>query len=422
MAKKTQLKCKRIAKCCQKLLPSGMLAQTGISPIGMTTQTLMDIPVKPRVLIADDSRIVRATLIKHIEGMFEFREAFDGEQAWETLLIDPNIRVVITDLTMPKLDGYGLLQRIRSSKISRIRDIPVVVVSGSDEFEERERAKAAGATDLITKGMGTAQLLSRLDILAKLVSTQHEFERSLEALVSEVSDGALTQLPSADVLRAQAETLLANAVQNKRNFVLLNVCVGLKHVELEGRAAAPPASIIEAIGQLLRRTIRQTDHVAKTGDAEFTLATGSINFDAAHSFAQRVCLAIAAANLVKDSHMSFVASCGMVSLCDEGASSALTVTAIQDIAHRRAVLGLNNGITGVIGREEEAAFHRGGKQSSFTPANKTGEHEAAGGVPDVITLVRWIKEGRQNDVQPYLDKLPTGVKALVDLALQRSKN
>src|SRR4051794_21616849 len=100
----------------------------------------VDISLKPWVLIADDSRIVRATLVKHIQGIFDFREALDGEQAWEILLLDPNIRVLITDLTMPRLDGYGLLERIRSSKIGRIRNMPVVVVSGSDEQHERERA------------------------------------------------------------------------------------------------------------------------------------------------------------------------------------------------------------------------------------------------------------------------------------------
>lgn len=142
----------------------------------MTAPASIDSPGKPRVLIADDSRIVRTMLIKHIEGMFEFREALDGEQAWETLLVDPSIRVVITDLTMPKLDGYGLLQRIRSSKINRIRNIPVVVISGSDERQERDRAMAAGATDLIIKGIGAAQLLSQLDVLSRLASPQsHEF-------------------------------------------------------------------------------------------------------------------------------------------------------------------------------------------------------------------------------------------------------
>jgi PleD family two-component response regulator len=320
----------------------------------MSSHTPVDIPVKPRILIADDSRIVRATLIKHIEGMFEFREALDGEQAWEILLLDPNIRVVITDLTMPKLDGYGLLQRIRASKVSRIRNVPVVVVSGSDEREERERAKAAGATDLITKGIGTAQLLSRLDILSKLVSTQSEFERSLEALIQNTSSDIQLSLPSFDALPAQAEALFSSAVRSKRNFVILNVQVGLKHAGLEGGASCPPAGIVQAIGQLLQRTVRQTDCVFKTGEAEFTVATGSINFDAARIFAQRVCQAIASASLVKDDRMSFVASCGLTSLSDcAGDQSDVTLEIMCATARRRARLGIARATTGVVGPEEE---------------------------------------------------------------------
>lgn len=111
----------------------------------------IDIPVRPRILIADDSRIVRLALIKRIDGMFDFREACNGEEAWEMLLADGHIRVLITDLTMPRLDGYGLLQRIRQSSITRLREMPVVVISGSDEQRERDRALAAGASDLITR-------------------------------------------------------------------------------------------------------------------------------------------------------------------------------------------------------------------------------------------------------------------------------
>jgi two-component system, cell cycle response regulator len=320
----------------------------------MTTPTSIDIAVKPRVLIADDSRIVRATLIKHIEGMFEFREALDGEEAWETLLTDPNIRVVITDLTMPKLDGYGLLQRIRSSTIGRIRDIPVVVVSGSDESAERERVLTAGANDLITKGIDTAQLLSRLDVLSQLVTSQGEFERSLERLVRDGGGPADIELLSPDELHSQAETQLASALRHKKNFVVLNVCIGLKHASLAGKAIAPPTTVADAVGQLLLRTVRQTDHVAKTGKAEFTLATGSINFDAARGFAERVCKAIAGASLLKDERISFIASCGLVSLAEaEAESDTASVTAMTARAHARAVLGLDCSMTGVIGLEEE---------------------------------------------------------------------
>lgn len=388
--------------------------------------TSIDISARPRVLIADDSRIVRATLIKRIEGMFEFREALDGEQAWETLLIDPNIRVVITDLTMPKLDGYGLLERIRTSKIARIRDLPVVVVSGSDEAEERERAKTAGATDLITKGIGTAQLLSRLDILSKLVNTQREFERSLEALVREHAQGAPTVvLPTPEELNGQAELMMDNAVKHRRNFVLLKVCVGLKHAGLEGNPALPPAGVVNAVGQLLQRTIRQTDCVAQTGDAEFTLATGSIHSDSARNFARRVCHAVANAHLLKDERIAFVASCGMVAWPDTTISAqAPQLAELHETARRRADLGMDLGLSGVVGAEEERAFKAGRGTSDALPLATPADARSYVGAalsPDLATLLQWMKEGKQEQVLAHLDQFSAELKPLIDLMLQQGR-
>ena len=392
-----------------------MLTTTNMNPI--------DIPVKPRVLIADDSRIVRATLIKRIEGMFEFREALDGEQAWEMLLIDPNIRVVITDLTMPKLDGYGLLQRIRASKISRIRNLPVVVVSGSDEGEERERAKAAGANDLITKGIGTAQLLSRLDILSKLVNTQHEFERSLEALVQLGTVDSSVVLSSPEQLIAQAETMLANAIKLRKNFVLLNVCVGLKHTGLEGNPAAPPASVVNALGQLLQRTVRQTDCVGRTGNTELTVVTGSIRSDSARSFAQRICHAVANASLIKDDRIVFIASCGLVAWPDADAGGQVapppSLAELRATAARRAALGMEHALSGVVGTDEENAFNMGASAVEAISARSLSELlQAPVNVeppPDLSTLLQWSKEGRQDLVLRHIDQLSSELKPLVDL-------
>lgn len=364
---------------------------------------------KPRVLIADDSRIVRATLIKHIEGMFEFREALDGEQAWETLLIDPSIRVVITDLTMPRLDGYGLLQRIRGSRISRIRELPVVVVSGSDEFEERERAKAAGADDLITKGIDTAQLLSRLDVLSRLAGTQQEFERSLEVLMREAR-GTASRLLDAATMQAQAEVLLVNAARNRKNFVVLSVCVGLRYSGARQISAAPPASVVEAVGCLLERTVRQSDLVSKTGRAEFTLAAGSVAIESARLFAQRVCGAIASANLVKDPRMAFVASCGLASLAEEEARESANFIALAGVAHRRGLLGVESGASGVVGVAEEIELRSTGRLAGMRLAKEAGED-----VPDISTLLRWMKEGRREEVLPYVEKLSEKLRPLIEL-------
>ena len=390
----------------------------------MLMTTSLDISIKPRVLIADDSRIVRATLIKHIEGLFEFREALDGEQAWEILLLDPNIRVVITDLTMPKLDGYGFLKRIRASKISRIRNIPVVVVSGSDEQEERDRAKAAGATDLITKGIGTAQLLSRLDVLSKLVATQDEIERNLEGLFQNTQGGLTFALPSLATLKAQAELMLENAVLHGKNFVILNARVALRRGDL-AQLTVPPPSVINAIGELLQRTVRQSDCVAKTGEAEFTLATGNIQFESARNFAQRLCAAIASAKLVNGDSMPIVASCGMVSLSEFGGAgdaAALNVGVLRTIAQRRAVLGIDHAVSGVVGPEEEAAFLRGPISLAPDPVAKAESAEVHAAPPDIVTMLRWMKEGREDKVLMHMGELSAELKPLVDLMMARERH
>ncbi len=390
----------------------------------MLTDSPAAISLKPRILIADDSRIVRATLIKHIEGMFEFREALDGEQAWEALLIDPSIRVVISDLTMPKLDGYGLLKRIRASKISRIRNMPVVVVSGSDEQAERDRAKAAGATDLITKGIGTGQLLSRLDILSKLVSTQNEFERGLEALVNSSDAGDHVDLPSPEEWALRAEDMRSSAVRQNRNFVILNACIGLKHPELDAYPASPPPSVINAIGQLLHRTVRQTDCVARTGDNEFTIATGSIHFDSARNFAERVCRAIANANLVKDGQLAMIASCGVVSIteCESTAGTGM-LDAMRQMARERALLGLQNAITGVIGAEEESLLRQGGTLPGIAAVQAVSglQDKTADLSIDLATLLRWIKEGKEEQVLLHINKLSAELQPLLDLLVSRHK-
>jgi len=328
----------------------------------ITTTESVDVSLKPRVLIADDSRIVRATLIKHIQGMFEFREALDGVQAWEILLLDPSIKVLITDLTMPKLDGYGLLERVRSSKIARIRNLPVIVVSGSDEQEERERAKKAGATELITKGIGTAQLLSRLDVLSKLTNTQREYESSLERFVQSGIPHSGLQLASLDDLKLKADAMMAVALRHKRNLVVFGISVGVAQPESPDKFRMPQPVVVNAIGRLLAATVRQTDIVAMTGAAEFTIVTCSIHLESARTFAARLCQALAGANLIfGEQQIRLIASCGLVSKCSEPHSytdDAPELIALASLARRRGALGLHCGISGVVGSDEESLYEQ----------------------------------------------------------------
>lgn len=327
--------------------------------------------LRPLILIADDSRLVRAILIKHIENLFEFCEALDGEQAWELLLKDSRICIVITDLTMPKLDGYGLLRRIRASEVEHIRTLPVIVVSGSDSQIERDRAKAAGATDLITKSIATAQLLSRLKTLSTHIdhdAAHPLLERShSSATIAGKKEAALSNpanikvcISSEETFTRQAETLLAKAAQRNKNFVLLTICLALKHTDREALESVAP-SVTDAIGQLLQRSVRQTDCLTQINGAQFMVATGSIHFDAARRFAQRLYRAILRSNLTEQDNQAEVsASCGMVALSDYAEQINVvppTLSVLRSIAQKRAMFGIENDIP-VVGAKEEAEAQR----------------------------------------------------------------
>jgi two-component system cell cycle response regulator len=292
---------------------------------------------RPHVLIADDSRIVRATLSKHLSDLFEFSEALDGEEAWAYLLRHESVDLLITDLTMPRLDGYGLLRRMRGSRSGHLREMPVVVVSGTDDAEERRQAIEAGATDLITKGMPTAQLLSRMALLSQLVGAQ----RRHAAIHSDVS--ALSPY----AFQFGAARLFAHALRRQESFALLNLAI-------PGHAGSA-----ERILAGLKPAIRQTDLLACTGASEFTVASTGLDSAAARSFAGRLCDAARAVQAGEGGASGAgVICCGVATLAD-GAASPATAPALHelwDAARRRSQAGQARAFQGAVGPMEESAF------------------------------------------------------------------
>jgi diguanylate cyclase (GGDEF)-like protein len=122
-----------------------------------------------RVLVVDDSRFVRTTFNRILSAWFAVREEADGEAGWAALRTDTSIAMVFSDLDMPRLDGLGLIERIRSSGDARIRALPVIVISGSEDESSKSRARAAGANDFISKSADAPEVLARIGALMRLV-------------------------------------------------------------------------------------------------------------------------------------------------------------------------------------------------------------------------------------------------------------
>ncbi len=241
-------------------------------------------PSLPRVLIVDDSRIVRATIVKHIKGRFDIREESDGEAGWQTLMLDPAVQVVISDLSMPRLDGYGLLQRIRESVISRIREIPVIMISGDEDESARNRAKECGATDFITKGIGTVELLSRLDAAVKLAQTRGE----LEAMVRQVMVDPESGLSTEEYLKQQGRQALALAQRHGGEISVIVIAIGNIDAIVDKFGAPVGEQLIQQFRKVLSRRVRLEDTVSQTGPSQFTVVCPGIGPEDARAFASRL--------------------------------------------------------------------------------------------------------------------------------------
>lgn len=242
----------------------------------------------PRVLIIDDSRMVRASIIRHVRDRFDVREEADGEAGWRTLLVDPTIQAVITDIGMPNLDGYGLLERIRSSRLSRINTLPVVVISGDDEPDVRVKAKAAGATDFITKGIGNIELLARLEALTQLARTQRDLEESRAALATASPLDPTSGLATQSYLQYHAAQELSLA--QRRNGALSVMVIEIDQFDtLVTRYGAHVAQLVNRkLAKIMATKLRKEDTVAELAPARFAVVSPSTDIMGAAGFAMRL--------------------------------------------------------------------------------------------------------------------------------------
>lgn len=111
-----------------------------------------------RILTVDDSASMRALLNHALSSRgFDVVQADDGQAALEWLAAN-EVDVVITDINMPRLDGFGLIEQLRSG--SRHRDRPILVLTTESSDEKKARARSAGATGWIVKPFDPDKLVA----------------------------------------------------------------------------------------------------------------------------------------------------------------------------------------------------------------------------------------------------------------------
>lgn len=158
----------------------------------------------PKMLVVDDSATIRAVVTKALAKDFSMVEASDGEQAWKLLKEDDSIEIVITDLMMPNLDGYGLINRIRSDQSSpRFANLPIIVVTALADANAKLKALVAGANDFITKNTDALEMQARVLARYKLAQTTAGHPRHRHVAAEPAATHARTSNSMATVAHAR---------------------------------------------------------------------------------------------------------------------------------------------------------------------------------------------------------------------------
>lgn len=294
-----------------------------------------------KVLIVDDSRMVRASIIKHIRGRFEFREESDGEAAWQALVVDPSIELVMSDISMPNLDGYGLLERIRTSKISRLQHMPVVIISGDEDDAAREKARQLGADDFITKGIGTTELLARLDSMSRLARTRRELEESRAALArqqnSETDSGFMTD--SVLNWHGGQESLHGRSSVGGISALVIEIDHFDNIAKRHGQKVAE--LVARKLSRILTAKVRQDDTVAQLSAGQFAVLSPHTDVLGCCAFALRLQKAIRKLVMTyREERIRISITAGVASSLVDGMSS---VSHLVGIAVQRVELGKKQG-------------------------------------------------------------------------------
>jgi len=114
------------------------------------------------ILIAEDDRNMRLLTSARLSDLYNVICVCDGSEALE-VVHNGGIDMVIADIMMPRMDGYGLLETIRSEGYT----MPFLLLTAKESFDDKQRGFSLGTDDYMTKPFSSDELIWRVKALLR---------------------------------------------------------------------------------------------------------------------------------------------------------------------------------------------------------------------------------------------------------------
>jgi diguanylate cyclase (GGDEF)-like protein len=357
---------------------------------------------KPKVLVVDDSRIVHAAIKKAIKDEYDTVEAYDGEEGWIKLRQDAEIQLVITDQGMPRLDGFGLIGRILDSAVSRINEIPIIMVTGAEEeqVEIREKALKLGATDFLNKPFENTIILARVRSYIKLDQTLRHLEESEDALIENAVLDPLTEVYNERYLLDRGEKDISFAKRHHEELSLFCLEIDRFNDYLLNIGEKATDQLLIWSADLLKNTMRKEDTIARVDENRFAvLAPTAEHFDA-----------MALCDRIKD---KFTVSNFDTALISDPITVSIGVASLDD----NEDMTIEDIYSEALDRTKQAVVLGGNRVIGSNPDEIRAKlySEARQQKLSLDTIVKLYHNGEIDLLTPYLKQIATSIFPLLEL-------
>ncbi|GAB6906727.1 Signal transduction family protein (GGDEF domain protein) [Desulfosarcina cetonica] len=286
----------------------------------------------PHILVVDDEPAIRDAMCDYLKlSGYEISLAASAEEALAAIMACP-MDVVITDITLPGMNGLELTDRIKSAW-----DVDVIVMTGYSQDYSYEEAINKGASDFVFKPVRLEELNLRLKrVLRERMLNQERLQMLDELKKLSITDG-LTQLYNSRYFYSQLKGEIERFKRygHKLSLLLLDIDHFKAYNDTYGHLEGD--KILVRIGQVIRACLRKMDTAYRYGGEEFTIILPGTPGEEARTVAERLRTAVAAESFANTgtAGVQITISIGVTQYCRDESVASFVQRADQAMYHSK---------------------------------------------------------------------------------------
>lgn len=244
--------------------------------------------ISGRVLYIEDSSVVAHVMVKILKDMkLDVDHFTSADEAFEAFQA-ANYDLIISDIMVEgKMSGVGLVTRIREMTGDKSR-VPILAVSGLDDSVRRTELFRLGINDFISKPVVREEVIARVTNLINNKQLFDQVKTQQKHLYELAMRDSLTGLYNRNSLKDFAARMFEEAAE--KDMPLSLMLIDLDHFkdinDTHGHLAGD--TVLEHVGELLRRNCREEDFSARFGGEEFLLIMPHRDLEAAMAKAELI--------------------------------------------------------------------------------------------------------------------------------------